>query len=108
MNRDQSIRAEPSKKQDVMQNEAIKAHLLAAKDAAVSSSMGNPDIARIRLHLMEAHELTPGVPHALRPFKAEIKAVTAAVAALKKSHPDLASQLEQADGLLKEFKNLSS
>ena len=108
MNMEQSVRAEPSKKHDVMQADAIKAHLTAANDAVASTAMGNPDVARISLHIKEIHELVPaGVAHAMRPFKAEVKQLRDAVAALEKSHPQHASQLKQVDVILKELTNLS-
>ena len=91
-----------------MVGEAIKSHLTAAKDAVAATMVGNPDVQRIKMHIMAIHDLIPdGVAHALKQYKTEIKELTAAVHELLEAHPDQAGELKLSSGLLKEFGNLS-
>lgn len=110
---DQSVSRQPTAEESAakpaaLMNSAIKAHLLAARDAAISSESGNAHIERLNAHVRHVHDLVPlGERHALRAFKKEVEDLRHAAEHLEQAHPDNAADLKKTDGIIKQLVNLS-
>ncbi len=104
---EQSVRTEPSAEAPAMQNDAIKAHLTAAIDAATSAAMGNAHVDRLKVHILEIHELAPSQAHGMKAHRADLKKLLDLVTNLEKSHPEDAEKLRQPHALLKALNNLA-